>query len=216
MKNFLLFFISFVLLLSFIFTACSPTSNALSDLTQDTSGSYEALIKELEEKILELEKNSSLSDEESKKQLEELQNQLNELNSQASTTQATTTSTSLPESIFTYKLIDGKAIITGFTGKDEHIVIPSMVDGFEVYSISSNAFEGYRFKSVIISEGVEEIDWFAFYNCVSLSAITIPKSVKKIGHSAFSGCSKSFTIYCQSGSFAQAYAQSYGITYATV
>ena len=216
MKKFLLLFVSFILILSFIFTSCSPASSNSPDTTQGTSNSYEALIKELEEKILELEKNSSLSDEESKKQLEELQNQLNELNSQSSTTQSSTTSASLPESIFTYKLNDGKATITGFTGKDEHIVIPSTVDGFEVYSISSNAFEGYRFKSVIISEGVEEIDWFAFYNCMSLSAITIPKSVKKIGHSAFSGCSKSFTIYCQSGSFAQAYAQSYGITYATL
>ena len=216
MKKFLLPFISFVLIFSFIFIACSPVADTPSDIPQDTSGSYEALIKELENKILELQKNSSLSEEESRKQLEELQNQLNELTSQATTTQATTTSASLPESIFTYKLSDGKAIITGFTGKDEHIVIPSMVDGFEVYSISSNAFEGYRFKSVIISEGVEEIDWFAFYNCSSLGAITIPKSIKKIGHSAFSGCSKSFTIYCQSGSFAQAYAQSYGITYATV
>lgn len=216
MKNFLLLLISFALALSFIFTACSPSSNTPPDSTQDTSQSYEALIKELEEKILELERNNSLSDEESKKQLEDLQNKLNELKSETSASEDSTTSAPLPESIFTYKINDGKATITGFTGKDEHIVIPSMVDGFEVYSVSSNAFEGYRFKSVIISEGVEEIDWFAFYNCTSLSAITIPKSVKKIGHSAFSGCSKSFTIYCQSGSFAQAYAQSYGITYAII
>lgn len=213
MKKFLLFPISFILLLSFIFTSCSPVADLPSDSPKETSASYEALIKELEDKILELEKNASLSDAESKKQLEELQNKLNELTAEPPSTEPPTTSTTLPQSIFIYKINEGKATITGFTGQDEHIVIPSMIDGFEVYSIASNAFEGYSFKSVIISEGVEEIDWFAFYNCPHLNAITIPKSVRKIGHSAFSGCSKSFTVYCESGSFAQAYAQSYGITY---
>lgn len=96
------------------------------------------------------------------------------------------------------------------------MVIPSQIDGFDVYSITSNAFEKYSFKSVIISEGVEVIDWFAFYNCKNLTSITIPSSVRRIGYSAFDGCGKNFTIYCHADSFAQSYAKSYGIPYATI
>jgi hypothetical protein len=82
--------------------------------------------------------------------------------------------------------------------------------------VSANAFEDYALKSVIISEGVEVIDWFAFYRCSSLESVTIPSSVRRIGHSAFEGCSTRFTVYCHDGSFAQSFAQSYGITYAII
>ncbi len=221
-------FLIFALLISLItcltFSACTQDSpppipsvtTEGNENTQNDVQSYEAQIKELEKKIIELQQNQSVADKETEELLKTLQEKIDELKAQSAQSNAATTTKAQATSIFIYSISDGKAFIDGFTGNDEHIVIPSEIDGFDVYGITDNAFENYSFKSVIISEGVEEIDWFAFYNCKNLVSITIPSSVRKIGHSAFSGSSKNFTIYCPSGSFAQSYAQSYGITYASI
>ena len=178
---------------------------------------YNDLIKELENKIIQLQESYDLSESEAKKQIEELEKKIDELkNKSESTTASTTVPSTTPASIFTYKINEGRAIITGFIGDDESIVIPSIIDGFEVKGVSSNAFENSRIKSVIISNGVEYIDWFGFYNCPSLSSMTIPPSVTKIGYSAFDGASRSFTIYCHRDSFAESYAKSYGFAYAFI
>ncbi len=192
----------------------SPEPSA-TDSTSSQS-SYDVVIRELEEKILELQQNHYISEAESEKQIKELKEKIEELRAKANTETAATTTAPLPDSVFIYTVTDGKAIINGFTGKDTHIVIPSQIDGFDIIGIAENAFEGYTVKSVIISNGVQFIDWFAFYNCSSLASITIPASVTKIGHSAFDGTSQAFTVYCSSGSFAQKYAQSYGIAYAVI
>ena len=42
-------------------------------------------------------------------------------------------------------------------------------------------------KSIIIPEGVTEIEDYAFAKCKSLSRVTLPKSIGKIGDSAFFG-----------------------------
>lgn len=209
--------ILFALIFCTVFSACSKEGTDTPDNPPAATSSYDLLIKELEEKILELQQNHYISEAESQKLIEELQDEIEKLRAQASATSTTaTSSTTLPRSVFIYSVENGKAIITGFTGNDEHMVIPSQIDGFDVWSIASNAFEKYSFKSVIISEGVEHIDWFAFYGCSNLTSITIPSSVKRIGYSAFDGCAKNFTIYCHSGSFAQSYAQSYGIAHAII
>jgi len=213
MKKFTLFTIILTLLASVLFTSCAQEITNEPDATTATTA-YDSIIKELEQKIIDIQQNHYISESESKKQIEELQNKIDELRekAQATTAQTTTSATTLPEGIFIYSLSDGKAIIDGYTGKEDHLVVPSQIDGFDVYGISSKAFEGYSFKSVIISDGVETIDWFAFYNCKQLTSITIPSSVRKIGYAVFDGCPKNFTLYCQSGSFAQSYAKSYGIT----
>lgn len=183
-----------------------------------TTSSYEDQIKALEDQILALRQNQTLSDAESQAQIAELEALIDQLRTENTRTDTTAQSTPPPSSrsVFIYTLEDGKATITGFTGNDEHIVIPAKIDGVAVYGIKSGAFEDYPIKSVIISEGVEVIDWFAFYRCASLESVTIPTSVRRIGHSAFEGCSVRFTIYCHDASFAQSYAQSYGISYAII
>ena len=213
-KKILSLALALLLLGAILLNACQST-HSLSTTPQTTTSPYEALIRELEEKIIELQNDQTLSEEESRRQIAELEERLEQLRSEATKT-TTTTKTENPRSIFIYSLEDGKAVITGYTGTDEHLVIPSHIDGLRVYSIASRAFENYSFKSVIISEGVEEIDWFAFYKCQNLESVTIPKSVRKIGHSAFDGVSSRFTVYCHDNSFAKSYAQSYGISYAII
>jgi len=52
---------------------------------------------------------------------------------------------------------------------------------------------------VIIEKGVKSIGDIAFYNCSSLTSITIPNSVTSIGISAFSGCSDLTSIVIPDG-----------------
>ncbi|MBQ8140771.1 MAG: leucine-rich repeat protein [Clostridia bacterium] len=215
-KKAILTAISLLVIIASLFSACTENKQSPEQTTRTSEKSYDLIIKELEEKILELQQNHYVSEAERQKQIEELLKEIDALRSETASGEETTTSATLPKSVFTYEIKDDKLWITGFTGDDEHIVIPSEIDEKKVYGISDSAFEGYSFKSVIISDGVEYIDWFAFYNCSSLCSITIPSSVYKIGYSAFDGASKAFTVYCHSGSFAQSYAESYGITYALI
>ena len=215
MKKFLSLIFAMTLAIS-LFSSCQRSGGEPTPPSVTTQ-SYEAQIKALEDRIAALQNDRLSSDLENQKQIESLKAQIEELKkSGSSNTSQTTqsTATTSPKAILIYSIEEGKAIITGFTGDDDNLLIPSSIDGFEVYAIASNAFEGYSFRSVIISDGVQVIDWFSFYNCKDLQSITIPSSVRKIGYSAFDGCAKQFTIYCESGSFAESYARSYGITYA--
>ncbi len=175
------------------------------------------LAEALESKIAELYSAYSLSNADANKKIEQLEKELAALKQTSSNTQTTAPQTTArPSSVFTYRIKNGKAIITGFAGNDDKIVIPSIIDGLEISGIDESAFDGYSFKSVVISEGVEYLDWFAFCNCAYLSSVTIPDSVKSIGYSAFDGTAKGLTIYCHEGSFAERYAKSYGIAYAFI
>ena len=210
--------IAIILLICAALNSCQNSGAAPEAPSVTTTSPYEAEIKALEEQIKALKQSQNLSAAESQAQIEELEAQIAKLRAESTTAAPTTSAatTPSPRSVFIYTIEDGKAMITGFTGRDEHIVRPAKIDGIDVYGISANAFEDYAIKSVIISDGVEVIDWFAFYGCSSLESITIPASVRRIGHSAFDGCNVRFTVYCHDASFAQSYAQSYGITYAII
>ena len=67
-------------------------------------------------------------------------------------------------------------------------VIPNDVS---IRKIGSNAFMNREdIKSIIIPNGVEEIECGAFQECINLEEIIIPESVIKIGESAFYNCKK--------------------------
>ena len=57
---------------------------------------------------------------------------------------------------------------------------------------------------------VEELEGFVFSGCTSLKNVTLPKSLEEIGYDAFAYCSR-LTLYCASGSYAERFANSYGI-----
>ena len=70
-----------------------------------------------------------------------------------------------------YKIYDDTASLVSYTGSSKNFVIPESV-----------TYEGLTFKVTSIGD-------YAFYNCTSLTNVTIPNSVESIGDNAFRDCS---------------------------
>ena len=86
------------------------------------------------------------------------------------------------------------------------MVLPAMLK-----SIEEEAFQGAKFRTVRLQDGVESIGARAFGNCTRLEQIEIPASVTMISEDAFEGVG-GFVIYCPEGSAAEAYAEAHQIT----
>ena len=103
-------------------------------------------------------------------------------------------------------------------------------------AISSGAFYGCSgLKSVTIPKGITSIESHVFENCTCLTSVTIPESVTSIGNYTFSSCTElkkitisdnvtsigdgtfngctNLVIYGKSGSYAEQYANDYGIPF---
>ena len=85
---------------------------------------------------------------------------------------------------------NGTARITGYSGTDSDIVIPSYVsDGSQAYKvteISATAFSGKPVRSIVLGEFIHTIPNGAFKNCTELEEVI--GSFTEIGDEAFSGC----------------------------
>ena len=88
---------------------------------------------------------------------------------------------------FKYEIKDGYAVITDYSyyAKDEHIEIPSQIEGYDVKEIQNEAFLYEDFKSVVIPNTVTKIGSSAFQGCDNLESVNIPNSVISIGMKAF-------------------------------
>ena len=101
--------------------------------------------------------------------------------------------------------------ITGFEGNDTSLTLPYKIGGNVITSIGEGAFQNSDIEKVVIANGIEYIDWFAFAGCKSLCEIYVPSSVTTIGYGAFENCSSFLVIRCEKGSYAEAFAASWGI-----
>ncbi len=80
-------------------------------------------------------------------------------------------------------------------------------------SIGSGTFEKCSsLMAVDLPDGLQSIDYRAFAGCTSLATLSIPASVKSISTSAFENCPM-LTLTVPRGSYAQEYAETYGIPY---
>ncbi len=88
---------------------------------------------------------------------------------------------------FAYSLNDeDEATITGYTGTDTEITIPSELQGYPVVAIGSSAFKNNEtIKSVVIPNGVTSIGSSAFYGCIKLGTVTFPATLTSLGNNSF-------------------------------
>jgi hypothetical protein len=88
--------------------------------------------------------------------------------------------------VFTYTVSNNQATITGFTGTTSTLLIPSVIDGFPVVAIGSQAFRNRNdLVMVVIPDSVISIDSRAFANCTNLSSVTLSKNLDSLGQEAF-------------------------------
>ncbi len=113
---------------------------------------------------------------------------------------------------FKYSVNEEAAAITEYIGTDKTVVIPEKIEGKNVTTIFSCAFQNKSIKKVIIpstvtqiwdhafaycdslkvvifGDNVTEIMEQAFYKCTLLAEIVLPQKLEKLGHQAFSSCS---------------------------
>ena len=100
---------------------------------------------------------------------------------------------------YTYEVSNGEATITDVDESiSGNVTIPSTFGGYPVTSIGNYAF--YNCKSITnitIPDSVTSIGEWTFGYCESLTSITIPDSVTSIGEGAFEYCSNLKNIwYC--------------------
>lgn len=85
--------------------------------------------------------------------------------------------------------------------KATDIVIPAYYNRLPVVKIESSAFEETDLVSVVISEGIERIEYFAFSRCADLASVVIPDSVIDIGQYVFMECNSLKSIRIPSNAF---------------
>ena len=86
-------------------------------------------------------------------------------------------------------LSDNTVEVTGYTGSESSIVIPSKLDGKYVSRIADNAFDySETLESITIPNTVRNIGKSAFSHCYKLKRADLPDGVKSIGASAFESC----------------------------
>ncbi len=114
---------------------------------------------------------------------------------------------------FEYKIGTDAIIIDKYIGKDETVVIPNEIEGYEVVAINIAAFaqnetiekvvfpdtvkhiwnrafaDCSNLKEVVFGEKLEFIAEEAFENCTALQYVNLPENLKEIRLNAFYNCS---------------------------
>ena len=105
---------------------------------------------------------------------------------------------------------DGSVTIERYIGSGGDVVIPAEIDGKPVSAIGNvvgtiGAFQDCtNVTSVVIPDGVVEIQDNAFYGCTNLEVVTVPSSVTLLRNCAFSDCPKLRAIYFEGNAPEQA------------
>lgn len=91
--------------------------------------------------------------------------------------------------VFTLNEVTDSYEITGYTGTETEIKIPSVYEGKSVTAIAESAFSNTSATKITVANGVTKIMAQAFYNC-SAEKIILPETLEFIGKSAFNSCTK--------------------------
>ncbi|MBQ8297955.1 MAG: leucine-rich repeat domain-containing protein [Ruminococcus sp.] len=90
---------------------------------------------------------------------------------------------------FEYEIINGEAVIEGYTGSSSEVEVPAEIGGAPVTKIGTYAFEAeYDITSITLPDTITLIGEGAFMDCGSLETINIPEAVTGIDRGAFVAC----------------------------
>ena len=90
---------------------------------------------------------------------------------------------------------------------------PDAVLPVGLLEIGEEAFAGCGFVYIVIPEGTTAIKNRAFQNCSNLKIVRIPESVTSIAADAFDAVSERLTIFGDTGSYAEFYANKHGFSF---
>ena len=80
----------------------------------------------------------------------------------------------------------GNLIVTGYnTFYGDDLTIPGKIKGKKVIAVGKDALNGIGLTALTVEEGIEKLDYQAICNNTSLSYLSLPASLKEIGHFTF-------------------------------
>ncbi len=84
---------------------------------------------------------------------------------------------------------DGNAVITKYLGSEAVCNVPEIMAGRKVVAIGANAFGNCTdLRYVLLPDTIKMIENYAFSDCASLIAVSLPKSLISIGNCSFVNC----------------------------
>lgn len=105
------------------------------------------------------------------------------------------------EGLVTYQVNEDQTtctIVEADRTRTDAIVIPEKVRGYKVTVVGKMAFDGCKFKTIQLPDGLLKIEYSAFQNS-ELENISIPDTVTEIGVNAFLECSNLVSIKLSAG-----------------
>lgn len=103
------------------------------------------------------------------------------------------------QSDFAYRISDGGAVVTSYTGDAADVVVPAEMGGYPVRAIGKNVFgSNYTIRSIELPDTLRSIGDSAFYNAFRLQSIRLPEGFLTIGEGAFGSCFALESVYLPS------------------
>lgn len=97
-------------------------------------------------------------------------------------------------SAFAYRVSHGKALITGYSGTHETVVIPETIEGYPVAEIHMQAFRDCQAQNLVLPYTMERIAPNAFQDA-ALESVVLHDNIRLISDDVFSGCDDLKTLY---------------------
>ena len=169
---------------------------------------YEEEMNRMRSELEAMREAQDLQNEAYEKRIELLETMLDYYEKQAG---ADVQSPNVAEQLFTYRVENGIATVTGYNGTRRYVTVPATLGGAPVRVIGDAAFRNGDMEEIYLPESVEKIGWFAFQGCQALRLIQLSANVSSIEYDAFSYCSAQLKFRCPANSYAARYAESCGI-----
>lgn len=90
--------------------------------------------------------------------------------------------------MFEYEQKNGEIILTKYIGEEFRVEVPECIDDFPVCALGDYIFANTSITHLTIPASVKRVGKYAFYNCSELNELSFTGSLKDLGAGAFTGC----------------------------